>query len=128
MEFPINYDEGSSFVDLTVRAYTSKRSSTKKLQKLAGKVDAILREELKKNKVRPSFAETRILDCKSVGVQGDERTYGYPAEITLYQGKEFIWKRRTSFLEHLSNRITNEVCGVNRVIYTTAKRDSVLLH
>ncbi len=55
-----------------------------------------------------------------MGVQGDERTYGYPAEITLFNKDRFIWTKKEGFLEKLSNRITNEVKGINRVVYTTA--------
>ncbi len=94
----------------------------RKLQKLAQKVDAILREELEISDVRYTFTEARIIDAKTVGVQGDERTYGYLAEITSYNQKEFVWRRRTQFLEILSGGITNEVREVNRVIYTTAKK------
>ena len=55
---------------------------TKKLQKLAIQVDRILREEIKNCQMKPSFFEARIFDSFVVGVQGDERTYEHPAEIT----------------------------------------------
>ncbi|MFP4163842.1 MAG: glutamine-hydrolyzing GMP synthase [Chitinispirillaceae bacterium] len=50
-----------------------------------------------------------ILPIRSVGVQGDERTYAHPALVT----GECDWPR----LEVLSTRITNSVRSVNRVVY-----------
>lgn len=93
-------------------------NNIKELTKLAQEVDKILKEELEKENIKPDFAEARIYDIKNVGVQGDERTYNYPAEITLYQDGKFIWE--TEFISRLSLRITNEVKLVNRVVYVTA--------
>ena len=45
---------------------------TKKLQNLAIKVDKILREELKKEKMKYESAEARMFNIKSAGVQGDD--------------------------------------------------------
>lgn len=50
-----------------------------------------------------------ILPIRSVGVQGDERTYAHPALVT----GECDWER----LEELSTRVTNSVRSVNRVLY-----------
>lgn len=101
---------------------------TKKLQNLAIKIDKILREEIEKHGLIPEFAEARIFNVKVVGVQGDERTYGHPAEITLKNpkhsgGKKYNDKELYGFLELLSNRITNEVEDVNKVLYVLADRD-----
>ena len=87
------------------------------LQDLAKRVDQILKEELGKEKINYDLAEARIYSAKTVGVQGDERTYGHPAEITLFYKKDFVWD--TKFLERLSVRITNEVNGINKVVYVT---------
>ncbi|HLD48850.1 MAG TPA: GMP synthase (glutamine-hydrolyzing), partial [archaeon] len=62
----------------------------------------------------------RIYDIKSVGVQGDERTYSYPAEIELRLDGKVVWD--AEFSKRLSSRITNEVSGVNRVVYVFAKK------
>ncbi|MDP3881798.1 MAG: hypothetical protein Q8Q31_02875 [Nanoarchaeota archaeon] len=97
-------------------------SSIRKLQKLAQEADVILKQELSREKIDYTLAEARIINVKSVGVQGDERTYYYPVEITLYHGSHFIWGNRGEFLERLSNRVTNEVKGINRVIYTVGRR------
>ena len=87
------------------------------LQDLAKRVDHILKEELGKEKINYDLAEARIYSAKTVGVQGDERTYGHPAEITLFYKKDFVWN--TEFLQRLSIRITNEIKGVNKVVYLT---------
>ena len=53
--------------------------------------------------------ELRILPVKSVGVQGDFRTYSYPALIS----GDADWET----LEQVSTRLTNSVRGINRVVY-----------
>ena len=88
----------------------------KELTNLAQQADKILKEELEKGGIEYDLAEARIYNLKSVGVQGDQRTYTYSVEITLYQKESFIWK--PDFLSRLSTRITNEVKSINRVIYT----------
>ena len=56
---------------------------------------------------------------KSVGVQGDERTYAYPIVIRAVTSDDAMtadWARLPyDLLERISNRIINEVDGVNRV-------------
>ena len=91
------------------------------LTNLARKVDKILKEELEKEGIIPEMAEARIYDIKTVGVQGDNRTYSYPAEIELRQDGRFYWN--TNFLQRLSNRITNEVKNINRIVYVTATKE-----
>lgn len=101
----------------------NKQSERKrKLQGLAKKIDAIIHEELKKENAKCSFAEAKGYNIRRVGVQGDQRTYGHPAEIKLkeikhkdnklYNEKEFY-----NFLEKLSNTITNEIKDINGVVY-----------
>ena len=92
------------------------------LMSLAKKVNDILEEELLKNDIKPDFAEARIYNVKTVGVQGDERTYTYPAEITLYHNNRVIWN--PDFLVRLSNKITNEIKEINRVVYVLARREN----
>jgi GMP synthase (glutamine-hydrolysing) len=53
--------------------------------------------------------DLRVLPIKSVGVQGDERSYAYPVVVA---GK-CDWKK----LEALSTKLTNEVPNLNRVVY-----------
>lgn len=85
--------------------------------------DLILREELakfdKENKVWQGFAV--LLPIRSVGVMGDRRTYSYVIALRMVEstdGMTATWYKASSeFLEVVSNRITNEVNGVNRVVY-----------
>jgi GMP synthase PP-ATPase subunit len=90
------------------------------LKYLAREVDRILKEELKRAKINYDMAEARIYDVRSVGVQGDERSYEYPAEIELRHDGKVVWD--TDFTERLSNRVTNEVKGINRILYVWAKK------
>lgn len=95
------------------------QSETKYLQSLAQQADRILRSELKESRVSYIFAEARIYDARTVGVKGDNRAYGYVAEITLRRKHGFVWQKK--FLENLSLRITNEIDGINRVVYVTSR-------
>lgn len=88
------------------------------LVRIARKVDSILKSELEKSGITHEFAEVRIYDIKTVGVQGDERTYSFPIEINLRNKQGRIWD--SEFLAKLSTKITNEVQEVNRVIYVLA--------
>lgn len=87
------------------------------------RADAIAREEIfnwdKEKTVWQYFAV--LPDIKSVGVMGDERTYGYPIilrAVTSQDGMTADWARLPyELLEKISSRIINEVKGVNRVVY-----------
>ncbi len=61
-----------------------------------------------------------VLPLRSVGVQGDFRTYAHPAALT---GGARDWRR----LEEISTRITNAVGEVNRVVYTLGRTDPAAL-
>ena len=85
--------------------------------------DAILREEFDKNglagKVWQYF--TVVPDFKSVGVKGGERTYEYPVIIravnTVDAMTATVEDIPFALLQHITDRITKEVKGVNRVLY-----------
>lgn len=85
--------------------------------------DAIIQEEIKEaglyKEIWQSFAV--LPDLKSVGVMGDERTYGYPIvfrAVTSDDAMTADWVRFPyELLERISNRIVNEVKMVNRVVY-----------
>jgi GMP synthase (glutamine-hydrolysing) len=62
-----------------------------------------------------SGCEARILPIKSVGVQGDFRTYGHPVALS---GGIRDW----SVLEEISTRLTNAIGEVNRVVYALSHR------
>ena len=85
--------------------------------------DFIVREELAEagleREIWQSFAV--LPDIRSVGVMGDERTYGYPIIIRAVTSEDAMtadWARIPyDVLEVMSSRIINEVPGVNRVAY-----------
>jgi GMP synthase (glutamine-hydrolysing) len=83
--------------------------------------DAVLQEEIRKAGLyRDLWQSFAVLPAiKSVGVQGDERTYAYPVVIRAVTSEDAMtadWARIPyDVLETISNRIINEVPGVNRV-------------
>ncbi|MGB9791889.1 MAG: glutamine-hydrolyzing GMP synthase [Thermacetogeniaceae bacterium] len=85
--------------------------------------DWILREEIKKagldRKIWQYF--TVFLPVRSVGVMGDERTYAHPVVIRAVTSEDAMtadWAQIPyDVLARISNRIVNEVPGVNRVLY-----------
>lgn len=91
-------------------------------------VDAIYIEELEKNglydKIWQAFCV--LLPVRTVGVQGDNRTYDKVIAlraVTSTDGMTANWYPfDPSFMAHLSNRITNEVRGVNRVVYDVTSK------
>jgi GMP synthase (glutamine-hydrolysing) len=83
--------------------------------------DAILQEEIRAGELyRELWQSFCVLPAiKSVGVQGDGRTYAYPIVIRAVTSEDAMtadWARLPyDLLEKVSNRIINEVQGVNRV-------------
>ena len=85
--------------------------------------DAIVREEVKvaglEREIWQAFAV--LPDIRSVGVMGDERTYGHPIIIRAVTSEDAMtadWARLPyELLERMSSRIINEVAGINRVAY-----------
>lgn len=91
------------------------RKVLEELTLIAQRMELILKEELRKASIPYDMAEARAYDVKSVGVQGDKRTYLYTGEITLKDNGKVIWD--PDLLQRISTRITNEVAGINRVMY-----------
>jgi len=85
--------------------------------------DHIFMEELNNHnlydKVDQAFAV--FLPVKSVGVTGDERRYDYVIALRAVETIDFMtarWARLPyDFLDHVSNRIMNEISRVSRVVY-----------
>ncbi len=90
--------------------------------------DAVLLDEIRKTgyyrKLWQSFAV--LLPIKSVGVMGDHRTYENILAIRAVTSKDAMtadWARLPhELLNSISNRIINEVKGVNRVVYDISSK------
>jgi len=96
---------------------------TEKKVSLLQKADGIVREEIARagyaDKTQQYFAVLPTI--KSVGVQGDSRSYGYPIIVRAVTTTDFMtadWARLPhEVLNNISVRITNEIKGINRVVY-----------
>ncbi len=90
---------------------------------LLRRADAIFIEELRASgwydKTSQAFAV--FIPVKSVGVMGDARTYEYVVALRAVQTQDFMtahWAELPhSLLSKVSNRIINEIRGINRVVY-----------
>jgi GMP synthase (glutamine-hydrolysing) len=96
--------------------------------KILRAADEIVMREMEKSdwldQVWQSFAV--LLPVKTVGVMGDERTYENVIALRVVGSQDGMtadWVRLPyRILEHLSNRIINEVKGVNRVVYDISSK------
>ena len=106
---------------------------TRERLEILREADAILLDE-----VRRAGLYRKIWQCfcvlpaiRSVGVQGDERTYGYPVVVRAVTSEDAMtadWARLPyDLLEVVSSRIVNEIPAVNRVVYdVTSKPPSTI--
>ena len=90
---------------------------------LLRKADAIVRQELSAAGLDGEIWQCPVVllaDVRSVGVQGDGRSYGHPIVLRPVSSEDAMtadWTRLPyDLLAKISNRITNEVAGVNRVV------------
>lgn len=88
--------------------------------------DAIVREEIGRCRVRADQYFAVMTDTRSVGVMGDFRTYENVIAVRAVRTGDFMTceyaRLPYPLLTRISSRITNEVRGVNRVVYDiTAK-------
>ncbi len=91
-------------------------------------VDAIWIDEIRRaglyDKISQAFAV--LLPVQSVGVMGDFRTYENVVALRAVETDDFMtaeWVRLPAdLLAHVSTRITNEVRGVNRVVYDVSTK------
>jgi GMP synthase (glutamine-hydrolysing) len=101
---------------------------TRQRLEIIREADAIVIEEMKRSdwyfKVWQSFAV--LLPVKTVGVMGDERTYDHVVAIRCVDSLDAMtadWTRLPyEVLARMSNRIINEVRGVNRVCYDISSK------
>jgi GMP synthase (glutamine-hydrolysing) len=90
--------------------------------------DAVVVEEIRRaglyEKVWQAFAV--LLPVRSVGVMGDERSYGYTIVVRVVESEDAMtadWSRLPAeVLERISTRIVNEVSGINRVVYDVSSK------
>ncbi|MBI4018575.1 MAG: glutamine-hydrolyzing GMP synthase [Candidatus Aenigmarchaeota archaeon] len=92
------------------------------------KASSIIEQELAEgglhDKVWMAFAV--LLPVKSVGIQGDERSYKYPVVVRIIESKDAMTANFARIpyevLERISTRITNEIAEVNRVVYDLSNK------
>lgn len=101
---------------------------TEERLELLQKADAIIEEEILKSglyeKLWQSFGV--LLPVKSVGVMGDERTYENVLAVRAVESQDGMtadWARLPAdLLGKISNRVINEVPGINRVVYDISSK------
>jgi len=95
---------------------------------LLREADAVVVEEIRRaglyEKVWQAFAV--LLPVRSVGVMGDERSYGFTIAVRVVESEDAMtadWARLPmDVLERISTRIVNEVRGINRVVYDISSK------
>jgi GMP synthase (glutamine-hydrolysing) len=96
---------------------------TRERVKLVQDADAIFREELERDDLYSGIWQSyaALLDVRSVGVMGDERTYLHPIVLRAVVSEDAMTAHAANIpfdtLERTATRIVNEVPGVNRVMY-----------
>ncbi len=101
--------------------------------KILQEADNIFMNELKKNKLYSKIwqAYAALLPVKTVGVMGDTRTYEYTCLLRAVTSEDGMTADYFSFpkkfLDNISNKIVNNVIGINRVVYDiTSKPPSTI--
>ena len=101
--------------------------TAERLEILRGADTIVLDEIRKAGLLRDIWQSFAVLPAvRSVGVMGDERTYGYPIVLRAVTSEDAMtadWARLPyDLLERISNRIVNEVPGVNRLVYDVTSK------
>jgi GMP synthase (glutamine-hydrolysing) len=95
---------------------------------LLRRADALIIEEIRRAGLyREIWQAFGVLPAiRSVGVQGDERTYAYPLIVRAVTSEDAMtadWARLPyEVLERISSRVINEVPGINRVAYDVSSK------
>ncbi len=95
---------------------------------MARKANFIVEQEMKNanlyDKVWMAFAV--LLPIKTVGIQGDSRSYKYPVAVRIIESADAMTanfsKIPYEILEKISTRITNEIPEINRVVYDISNK------
>jgi GMP synthase (glutamine-hydrolysing) len=101
---------------------------TKERLEILREADDIFISEMRKNNLYDSVwqAFSVLLPIKTVGVMGDERTYDNVLALRAVESMDGMtanWSKLPhDFLEHVANRIINEVDGINRVVYDISNK------
>ncbi|MDD5529233.1 MAG: glutamine-hydrolyzing GMP synthase [bacterium] len=94
---------------------------TKERLELLREADAIVRYELDRSKLNLWQYFAVLTNTYTTGVKGDSRAYGYTIAIRAVDSREAMTAKFVDIpyeiLERMSTRITNELTGVNRVVY-----------
>jgi GMP synthase (glutamine-hydrolysing) len=113
----------TAFVARGVLSAVAPAAGLTQLQDVLRRADAIARSELSAAGLDRDIWQCPVVllaDVRSVGVQGDERTYGHPVVLRPVSSEDAMtadWTRVPyDVLERISTRITNEVREVNRVV------------
>lgn len=88
--------------------------------------DLIVREEINRSSTKTDQYFAVLTDTKSVGVMGDFRTYEYMLAVRAVTTNDFMTceyaRLPYRLLTRISSRITNEVKGINRVVYDVTSK------
>lgn len=101
---------------------------TKRRLDILREADAIVREEIDNTQLAKKLWQyfAVLLPVNTVGVMGDERTYENVVALRIVQSSDGMtadWARiPEKILATISNRIVNEVKGVNRVVYDISSK------
>lgn len=91
--------------------------------RIVQEADAIYREEIANAGISGDLGQyfAALTNMRSVGVMGDERTYDYAVALRAVTTSDFMTAEAARLpwevIEKVTNRIVNEVKGVNRVLY-----------
>ncbi|HLC77616.1 MAG TPA: hypothetical protein VJH92_00645 [Candidatus Nanoarchaeia archaeon] len=84
---------------------------------LEDKIGKIVQSKLEKHNIEYDSIHVRVIyNVRTVGVQGDGRTYRHPVEVGVVKDGKTVWN--VEFLKEISTEITNQIKEVNRVVYT----------